>query len=285
MHASLPPSSLLQTRRPCLLCLLCLLTLLLGVFSPAAAASGSPWEEVEAGLDVGVFPVKNIQGNTAEAVIIRIDPMLFSFVILTASTPGEQPRTLREWALAHHLVAAINAGMYREDGITHTGYLRVGSLLNNSRIVEKFGAFFVSEPDLDNTLPPAAVLDRDADPWETLLPRYEMAVQNYRLIDSSRHVRWLEDTMAHGLSAIGCDGQGRILFIHCRETLRCSDFAAQLLALPIDVRQTMYVEGGTQAGMLLNVGRDFRLWEGKGSFWNVGSFDARLPNVIGVRRR
>ena len=282
MHASLPSFLPLQLRWRCLLCCL---TLLLGVCCSPVGASPSAWEEIETGLDVGIFPVRNIQGAPAEAVIIRIDPMLFSFVILTASTPGEQARTLREWALAHQLVAAINAGMYREDGLTHTGYLRVGSQLNNSRIVEKFGAFFVAEPDLDNTLPPAAVLDRDANPWETLLPRYEMVVQNYRLIDAERHIRWLEDTTAHGISAIGCDGQGRILFIHCQEALRCSDFAAQLLALPIDIRQTMYVEGGIQAGMLLNVGRDFRLWEGKGNFWNMGAFDAHLPNVIGVKRR
>ena len=282
MHASLPPSFPLQSRW---ICLLCLLAVLLGVFPSSAAASSDPWEEVETGLDVGVFSVRNVQGEPAEAVIIRIDPMLFSFVILTASMPGEHPRTLREWADTHQLVAAINAGMYREDGLTHTGYLRVGSHLNNSRIVEKFGAFFVAEPDLDNSLPPAAVLDRDDAPWETLLPRYEMAVQNYRLIDAGRHIRWLENTTAHGISAVGCDGLGRILFIHCRDTLRCFDFAAQLLALPLDLRQTMYVEGGTQAGMLLNVGREIRLWEGKGNFWNMGAFDARLPNVIGVKRR
>lgn len=282
MHAPLPSP---LSSHPRWLCLLCVLMALLGMFSPSAAAVSGSWEEVETGLDVGVFPVKNIQGEPAEVAIIRIDPILFSFVILTASMPGEQPRTLREWANTHQLVAAINAGMYREDGLTHTGYLRVGSHLNNSRIVEKFGAFFVSEPDLDNTLPSAAVLDRDADPWETLLPRYEMAVQNYRLIDADRRVLWLEDSTAHGISAVGCDGVGRILFIHCRDALRCADFAAQLLALPLDLRQTMYVEGGTQAGMLLNVGREIRLWEGKGNFWNVGAFDARLPNVIGVKRR
>ena len=86
MHAPLPSP---LSSHPRWLCLLCVLMALLGMFSPSAAAVSGSWEEVETGLDVGVFPVKNIQGEPAEVAIIRIDPILFSFVILTASMPGE----------------------------------------------------------------------------------------------------------------------------------------------------------------------------------------------------
>ena len=64
---SLP--SLLQTRRICLLYLLAVL--LSGLLGPVQAAAPSPWEEVETGLDVGMFPVRNVRGEPAETIILR----------------------------------------------------------------------------------------------------------------------------------------------------------------------------------------------------------------------
>ncbi|MEI3478052.1 MAG: hypothetical protein V8Q84_01855 [Bilophila sp.] len=55
--------------------------------------------------------------------------------------------SLGEWARRKDLVAAINASMYLPDGVTSTGYLRAGDVINNGRIASLFGAFFVAGPD------------------------------------------------------------------------------------------------------------------------------------------
>lgn len=244
-----------------------------------------PWRKLDSGLELGVFPGRNRMGEALEMVILRIDPREYAFTVFTVSAEGES-LSLGEWAKRHELVAVINASMYLPDGRTSTGYLRSGTFVNNSRIVSKFGAFFVADPDNDS-LPGAALLDRTEDSWETLLPRYRMVVQNYRLISADRRLLWSPGGPQHSIAAIGRDGSGAILFIHCREPLTGVDFGTLLLTLPIDVRVVMYAEGGSQAGLFVHTANFQQTWMGRhpADFWSSGNQHAVLPNVIGIRRR
>ncbi len=266
------------------------------------------WSELASGLEIACFPARDPAGNTLEMVILRIDPRRFIFSVHTATGEGEA-LSLGAWADRHKLSAAINASMYLPDGRTSTGYLRVGEHLNNGRIAGRFGAFFVSDPHTpfpeepsptkgsgnaaeagsarssDGDLPEAALLDRACDTWEALLPRYRNVVQNYRLISADRRLLWNPGGPKHAISAVGSDGNGNILFIHCREPLTGIDFGAWLLALPIDVRLVMYTEGGSQAGLLVRSGSVHRIWMGRhpADLWTAGNPSAPLPNVIGIR--
>lgn len=245
----------------------------------------SPWDEPEPGFEVARFPAISAQGRDMDIMVVRIDPARFDFVIRTATAQGEKPRTLKDWADAHNLAAVINAGMYLPDGLTNTGYLRVGAHENNPRLVQRFGAFLFAEP-LDPQLPSVQLLDRTDSEWESLLPRYKSVVQNYRMVSATRKLLWRDSPQVHAISAIGQDSKGRILFIHSREPVSGVDFASMALDLPMDLHTLMYVEGGTQAGMYIRPGgAQLRLGRHPADFWTDGSVNQLLPNIIGVKAR
>lgn len=257
------------------------------------------WETLEPGLELGRFlGGPSTSDRPLEIVVLRIDPARFEFSIHSASDPATQPPvaglslSLRDWAAHNKLVAVINAGMYLPDGMTNTGYLRVGEHFNNDRVVNRFGAFFVTRPrmaaDATGTLlPGAALLDRTNATWEDWLPRYDMVVQNYRLISANRKNLWQAGGPEHSIAAIGTDNAGRILFIHCREPLTGLNLGRLLLEMPVDIRTVMYVEGGGQAGLLVDTPALSQIWMGRhpADFWTDGNVNAPLPNVIGVRRK
>lgn len=252
---------------------------------PAPAPSPeSPWKTLEPGLDYAEFDRED--GTGATLVVLRFNPKYFHFSLHTISEEGPPAKTLRQWADTHNLVAAINASMYLPDGSTSTGYMRQGQHVNNGRTVNRFGAFFVANPD-DPTLPLAALLDRDTDNWQALLSRYAVVVQNYRMINSQRRILWSPGGPLYSISAVGQDAQGNILFIHCREPIEAYSFASLLLHLPLNVRTVMYVEGGAQAGLALRSGLYSRIWGGRhmADFLVTGNVNAALPNVLGVKRR
>jgi uncharacterized protein YigE (DUF2233 family) len=243
------------------------------------------WQELEEGLQFAGFASSQVE-NAPGIDIVRIDPARFSFSLHCAGADGSEPHPLAAWAERQDLVLAINASMYLPDKVTSTGYLRYGAHVNNSRIHGKFGAFFVAEPDAPE-LPRAAILDRERDPWEARLSRYSLVVQNYRLIDTDGKALWLPGGPEHTIAAVGQDKQGHILFIHSRVPMTGEAFAAALLRMPLALRSLMYVEGGSQAAMLVRCATLRRVWFGRNSmaFLTPPEVGSALPNIIGVRRR
>ncbi|MDR2726861.1 MAG: phosphodiester glycosidase family protein, partial [Deltaproteobacteria bacterium] len=242
--------------RVCACALLCCLPALRGDAAPL-------WQELEAGLHFASFASPGAESATS-IDILRIDPAAFRFSLHSAGAERTASHSLAVWAEQEALVLAINASMYLPDYVTSTGYLRYGAQVNNPRIHGKFGAFFVAEPDTPD-LPLAAILDRERDPWEARLPLYRLVAQNYRMIDTEGKTLWLPGGPEHSIAAVGQDRQGHILFIHCRHPMTGEAFAAALLRLPLALRSLMYVEGGSQAAMLVRCPKLRRLWNGQSS--------------------
>jgi len=250
-----------------------------------AFAEESPWKTLEPGFALAHF-TPDIAGLYAASIVaLRLDPEAVEFVLLSASQTGGAA-SLSGWADAHNLAAAINASMYLPDGITSTGYMRNGESLNNARIMTNFGAFFVAGRR-GGGKPSAALLDRTMDDWEAALPLYDIVVQNYRLISADGRMLWTPGGPSYAAAAIGQDTHGNILFIHSREPMSGEDFGNLLLTLPLDLRMVMYVEGGTQASMLVRAGDVNKVWMGRhmADFLTSGNKNAPLPNVLGVRRK
>lgn len=252
----------------------------------ACRCAALDWQELESGLQFTSVAPSQEEESPASIDIVRIDPALFRFSLHSASQDGGMPHSILDWAEQEELVLAINASMYLPDHVTSTGYLRYGSHSNNPRIHSKFGAFFVAEPDHAD-LPQAAILDRERDSWEEKLPHYTLVAQNYRLIDTDGKVLWLPGGPANSIAAIGQDREGHILFIHCRTPMSGEAFAAALLERPLALRSLMYVEGGSQAAMLVRCAKLSRLWLGQSSasFLRPLENSLTLPNILGVRRR
>lgn len=250
-----------------------------------AYAHETPWEELDTGLHLALFSHPARPKTSPVLVALRIQPYAWDFSIHSATQSGKA-LTLEGWAEQNSLTASINAGMYLPDAETNTGYLRIGEHLNNARVVQKFGSFFVASPR-SPLLPQVDLIDRAKDAWEGILEQYDMVVQNYRLISSDRRILWPRGGNLDSIAAVGKDGSGAILFLHCREPMTAYNFAQMLLNLPIDIRNVMYVEGGRQAGLLVQVASLTRIWMGKHAidFWSTGNAETPLPNIIGIKRK
>ena len=74
------------------------------------------------------------------------------------------------------------------------------------------------------------------------------------MVSCDRKNVWAPDQKRWSTAAIGIDGAGRALFIHARSPWPVHDLVDTLLALPIDLRRAMYVEGGPEAQLYVRAG-------------------------------
>jgi len=257
-----------------------LLIILIGIHPGQVCA----WETIVPGLEEASFEIASTSDSPPRIAILRIDPALFSFRLIAQKNRFTKVATLEEWCREKQLVVAINASMYREDRQQSTGYMKTRGLVNNGYINPRFGAFFVFDPK-DPSLPAVSIIDRKKDDWRTLITKYDTVIQNFRLISPAGANLWPENAKEHSIAAVGMDATGNVLFIHCRAPLTVHAFNEALLDLPMDLAGAMYVEGGPEAAMHLNLGVKRRSWMGQHENPILGTISERLwpiPNIIGI---
>lgn len=252
-----------------------------------ANANAPIWTEIEYGLKY--TEIQSPNNKNEHIYILSFDPKIFQFNLYSISEKKHKALTLKQWAKQENLIAAINASMYLPDKITSTGYMRNKQHLNNKHIAKSFGAFLVSKPyaNGDSTLPTTNILDKDSDNWQELILKYEIVVQNFRLINSKKEILWKKNKTLFSISAIGKDYNGNILLIHSSYAITPYKFAQLLLQAPININTVMYTEGGHQAGLLINVPNMTQFWHGNSlvDFLIPANIDALLPNIMGVTRK
>jgi hypothetical protein len=238
-------------------------------------------------ITVAPRPESKQQGNF---IIVRSDPEQCAYALLMASEDGIRG-ALPERMQKHKLYAAVNAGMFLPDNLKNTGFMRNATHVNNSRIAENFGAFFLAGPR-EKALPGALVLEK-AELGDRLAEKtvaYDIVIQNFRLISGAGELLWPENREAHSISALSADKNGNILFIFCEVPLAAADFARVLLTLPLGINLTMYLEGGNQAELGVRLAPELpehaacRFWRGsRGSFSALTPFEhIPSPNILGV---
>ena len=250
---------------------------LLGTDTPLR---GGDWRELASGVFVREYTRQN--GGNVEFVVLRMDPQRCEIVLCSAALDGGAPRTPEQWAREYRLSAVINAGMYLPDGLTGTAYMRSGDNVNNGRVAEKYGSFFVASPR-QPSLPNAMLLDKDVDDWKLLLPQYEFAVQNFRLIGPEGVQRWPENGPRHSIAAVGMNAKGEIFFLHYETPISVYEFVRILREESgLNLTRAMYVEGGAQAvlGVWTPAEKMYRTGRHPANFLLGGPI---LPNILGVR--
>ncbi len=252
-------------------------------FVPAVEAA---WTTLEPGLDLALFPGPSAAPGDGKIWIVRIDPARFDLKLVNASAGDSRPRTVRAWALASGAVAAINAGMFQTDGLTSIGMMRTREHRNNPRRSSRLKALLAFDP-LAPGLPPVRILDATCGELQSL-PAYGTLIQSIRMVSCDRKNVWARDARRWSTAAIGIDGDGRALFIHARSPWPVHDLVQALLALPVDLRRAMYLEGGPEAQLFVRAGgrevdrlgaRERAAQDGDAGFaWEI-------PNaVVAVRR-
>lgn len=249
-------------------------------------ASPLSWRTLAPGMDLA--ELEHTQDGTLRITVLRIDPDLYDFDLYSATWEGGGPLSLKQWGASFQLVAGINAGMFQQDGLTNTGFMRRGTQINNPRLGDRLGSAFVSGPRKAG-LPRAAVLDRSQDDWETLLPLYDNVVQNFRLLGPNGSQLWPEHGATHSIAAVGLDAKGHILFLHSRSASTVHRFVSALIASPdLALVTAMYVEGGAQAELMIRLPEFSRIWAGQSPvdlLFAPGAVEIPLPNILGVKTR
>jgi hypothetical protein len=252
---------------------------LLSITAPADADE-SPWRAVIPGVESGVFD----SAASGGLHVVRVDPRRARLRAVMASAHGRKARTAGAWCDSEHLAAAINLGMFLDDGLANVGYARDGGHINHPRWVKSYHSALVIGPRKAG-LPAAAIVDVDSAEDRLRLDDYETVVQNLRLIRAPGRGAWGSQSRRWSEAAIAMDRAGRILFVHSRAPHSMAEFNRLLLALPLDVVTAMHVEGGPEASLSVRGPLHVDL---NGSFeTGFNENDAvseqwPIPNVLGV---
>jgi hypothetical protein len=204
----------------------------------------------------------------------------------SASENG-RPLSAKEWCRKNGLVAAINASMYQADLKASVSLMRTKSHINNPRLSKDMAilAFDRHSPDVPRT----KIIDRQCEDFKTWQKKYKTLIQSIRMISCKGKNVWAQQTQKWSTAAIAVDYLGRVLFIHVGSLYSTHDLINILKKLPLNIDRAMYVEGGPQAQLYINIGT--HEYEFVGSYKieieeNMNALFSRpIPNVVGISLR
>jgi len=231
------------------------------------------WRTLEPGLEFAELeaPVASFKGDS-KIRALRVDPARFELKLLMASAPGEGKNlSARQWSEKHDAVAATNPSMFDVDMLTSVGLMRTETHTNNARR-SKAKAYLAFGPS--DAKAPAVRIG---------------VVQSIRMVTCKRRNTWAQQERKWSAALVGLDGDGRVLLIHVRSPYSMHDLVDMLLALPLDLRQLMYGEGGPEAQLFVQSGgREIELVGSYETGFNEDDDNTAawpVPNVLAVVRR
>ena len=242
------------------------------------------WQKIDSGLfySEALSPIKSDIGDS-KVTILKIDPHYYDFKLISAKEKIEDGRTLKEWVKLKGLIAAINAGLYQEDGKTNVGYMKNFNFINNNHLNKDntIAAF----NRRDTTVPEIQIIDLKCQKWEELKDKYNSYTQCIRMIDCNQNNTWRQQPEKYGMAVIAIDKQGNALFIFTRSPYSVHDFISILKLLPLNIYNAMYLEGSAPASFYLNY-KGLEV-EKTGSIMTNGENGIawELPNIIGIIKK
>ena len=246
------------------------------------------WEVLEPGLEFGTAtaPMASTAGDS-RIRLLRIDPTRFELQLLNSSASADgAPLTAKDWAHRYGLAAAINASLYQADQRTSTSLMKSRTHTNNPRL-SSYNAVLLFDR-LDTAVPPVQIVDRTCRDLAGVQNRYGAMVQSIRMVSCDGANVWSQQPENRwSTAAVGIDQRGNLLFIHVRSPYSTHDLIDGLLALPVGLREAMYVEGGPEAQLYIDAGgRELEFVGSHGSsFAGIENTQAMpIPNVLGVRK-
>ena len=247
------------------------------------------WQQLRKGLELGTFlaPQPAEVGDSLVRVL-RIDPKHYRFRLLNASAiENGAPLTPKQWCRQNGLIAAINPSMFQTDYKTSVSLMRTRTHTNNPRLSKDMTILAFNRQSAD--VPRAKIIDRQCEDFQFWKQKYGTLVQSIRMISCAAKNVWKPQPRRWSTSAIGIDGQDKVLFIHVRALYRTHDLINILKKLPLNISRAMYTEGGPQAQLYINSGnKELELtgtYETSPNDANEGSISWPLPNVVGISKR
>ena len=251
-------------------------------------AAAQSWTYVDKGLHIGEFKPKKFQPfRRTRITVVKINPELYEFTLLTVSERGHEPLRTNEWCERYDLIAAINAGMYQTDLRTHAGFMKNFDHINNSH-VNSYRSATAFHPVADS-LAPFYIFDLDRTPLDSIAQSYHTVFQNLRLIKRPRENRWSPQNRKWSEAALAQDSQGNVLLIYSPTPYSMHEFNSIILNLPLDIVCAQHLEGGPPASLHFSYRSITKSFNGssKSIFDDEGNMlnGLPLPSVVGVREK
>ena len=248
------------------------------------------WQKLSDGLELGFFHSPQ-PAETGDSMIrvLRIEPARYELRLLNASaSENGRPLSAKEWCRQNGLIAAINASMYQADLKASVSLMRTKSHINNPRLKKEdkaILAFDRNSPDV----PLVKIIDRECEDFKTWNKKYKTLIQSIRMISCEGENVWAQQAQKWSTAAIATDHLGRVLFIHVGSLYSTHDLIDILQKLPLIIDRAMYVEGGPQAQLYINIGAHEHEFVGSYKIEideNMNTlFPRPIPNVVGISLR
>lgn len=251
-----------------------------------------PWITLADGLQYVELdaPEKSVV-NDSKLTILKIDSWKFDFEFLTASQHGKRMRTAEEWAKEFDKTIIINAGMYNYNKVhSNKGYLKNYNHLNNPTKSGYYNAIMAMHPK-DKKKPPFKIIDITYQDWEKVKTQYFSLCQGMRMIgqqgEGMSYTKRPDQSCSMVLTATDTDGN--IYIIYTRSPYTHRTMIGFLQGLPLNIRTTVYLEGGPETSLYVNTGDTVIAKYGSyvsntcdnddnDHFW-------KIPNVIALRKK
>lgn len=251
-----------------------------------------PWITLADGLEYVELdaPEKSVV-NDSKLTILKIDSWKFDFEFLTASQHGKRLRTAEEWAKEFDKTIIINAGMYNYNKVhSNKGYLKNYNHLNNPTKSDYYNAIMAMHPK-DKNKPPFKIIDITYQDWEKVKTQYFSLCQGMRMIDQQgegmSYTKRPDQSCSMVLTATDTDGN--IYIIYTRSPYTHRTMIGFLQGLPLNIRTTVYLEGGPETSLYVNTGDTVIAKFGSYVSNTCNNDDNdhfwKIPNVIALRKK
>ena len=141
---------------------------------------------------------------------------------------------------------------------------------------------------IDKEIPKVKIIDRECEDFEALRKKYTTLIQSIRMVSCKGKNVWAPQNKIWSTASVGTDNKGRILFIHVRSPYSTHDLINMLMQIPIKLERAMYVEGGADAQLYINTGKEEHEFIGSYSTGlrehDQNTFSHPIPNVLGLIR-
>ena len=255
--------------------------------SPEKAARTEPaWQALAKGLELGIFSApQTSEIGDSKIRVLRIDPQRYQLKLLNASAvENGRPLSARQWSRQNGLIAAINASMYQEDYKSSVSLMRTKAHINNPRLSKDMTILAFDRKDAG--VPLVKIIDRQCENFKVWQKKYSTVIQSIRMISCTGKNVWTQQPQKWSTAAIGIDDRGRVLFIHVGSPYSTHDVIDILIKLPLKVSRAMYVEGGPQAQLYINIGEHEHEFVGNYEIEFQGNMKTLIsrpvPNVVGI---
>ncbi len=230
---------------------------------------------------------KTILGD-GKLSIMKFNPECFDFQLICASQTKIN-KTAPEWIDSLGLNIIFNAGMYNvRNEISHKYYMSNFEHGNNPILNSSVNGIIAFNP-VNDSLPKFQLFDLTLDDWSDIKNSYNSLIQGQRMIDCNGNpVFWNNRVQYCSMILLAQDKENNLYIIFSRSPFTQNQMIENLLELPFELINAIYLEGGSRANFVVST-KDLNIQKVGSYVSNYNPNDDNetffsFPNFIGMKQ-